>query len=258
MIKAKKHLGQHFLADKNIARKIAELLPQNSMPVLEIGPGTGVLTKFLIDLHKEKLHVVELDSESVEVLEHDIPELKERIHFGDFLKLPLNELFDDEFMVIGNFPYNISSPILFKIIEHYQQIPVVVGMFQKEVAERVATSHNSKQYGILSVWTQMFYTVKYCFTVHEHVFIPPPKVKSGVILLERNVRDLKGVDPKFLLSVIKTAFNQRRKILRNSLSQLFDKQSLTDPVFDKRPEQLSVDEFIDLACYLREIRSVVK
>ncbi len=256
MIKAKKYLGQHFLSDKNIAKKITELIPDNNLPILEIGPGTGVLTKFLIKTHLEKLHVIELDAESVEVLKKEIPELADRIHFGDFLKLSFHDIFNDSFMIIGNFPYNISSPILFKIIEHYQQIPLVAGMFQKEVAERIASNHNSKQYGILSIWVQMFYKVKYCFTVPEHVFIPPPKVKSGVILLERNHRDLKGVEPRFLLSVIKTAFGQRRKTMRNSLGQLFDKQLLNDKVFDKRPEQLSVDEFVDLAGYLENFNKI--
>jgi 16S rRNA (adenine1518-N6/adenine1519-N6)-dimethyltransferase len=254
MIRAKKHLGQHFLADKNIARKIADLLPDNGLPVLEIGPGTGVLTRFLLEKHKKNLHVIEIDPESVEVLNNDIPELEDRIHFADFLKADLTGIFPDTFMAIGNFPYNISSPILFKLIEHQKKVPIIAGMFQKEVAERIAAGHNSKQFGILSVWVQIFYKVSYCFTVSEHVFIPPPKVKSGVIYLERIDRDLMGVDEKFLLMVIKTAFNQRRKTMRNSLSQITDKQFLQDKLFDKRPEQLCVDEFITLAEYLSNLK----
>ncbi len=251
MIRAKKHLGQHFLADKNIARKIAGLLPETNLPVLEIGPGTGVLTRFLLQHHGENLHVIEIDPESVEVLKKEIPELEDRIHFADFLKTDLKILFPANFMVIGNFPYNISSPILFKLIEHHSNVPVIAGMFQKEVAERIAAGPNSKQYGILSVWVQLFYKVSYCFTVPEQVFIPPPKVKSGVICLESINRDFKDINEQYLLKVIKTAFNQRRKTMRNSLSQIIDKKLLEDKLFDKRPEQLSVDEFISLAITLR-------
>ena len=253
MIKAKKHLGQHFLADKNIARKIAELMPLSENGVLEIGPGTGVLTRILREKHSETLQVVEIDRESIEVLKDEFPDMLDRIHFADFLKMDISSLFPGSFHVIGNFPYNISSPILFKVIEHHKNIPIVAGMFQKEVAERIASSPKSKQYGILSIWVQLFYDVKYCFTVNENVFIPPPKVKSGVIVLNHINRDLKGIDEKFILKVVKAGFNQRRKTLRNSLSSLVDKNLLLDDVFNKRPEQLSVEEFIDLSLYLKNM-----
>lgn len=248
VIRAKKHLGQHFLKDNNIAYKIANLLPDNDLKVLEIGPGIGILTKILIEKHRKNLHVIEIDPESVEVLKQDIPELTERIHFLDFLKTDLTKIFsNNNFMVIGNFPYNISSPILFKLVEYRHQVPFIAGMFQKEVAERIAASHNSKQYGILSVWLQMFYKVKYCFTVNEHVFIPPPKVKSGVITLEHIDRDLQEIDENFILQVIKTGFNQRRKTLRNSLKTLTNSINTDHSFFDLRPEQLQVEDFIELA-----------
>ena len=250
MFRIKKFLGQHFLKDKNIANKIVNLIPDFTLPILEIGAGTGILTKILNEKAPENLFIIEIDTESVTFLKKEIPQLSDRIYNSDFLKTDLNKLFDDKFIVIGNFPYNISSQILFKLIEHRENVPFIVGMFQKEVAERIAAAPNSKQYGILSVWLQMFYKIKYCFTVNENVFIPPPKVKSGVITLERIERDLKGVDEKLLLKIIKTGFNQRRKTLRNSLSSLFEKSLSTHNLFDLRPEQLLLEDFILLAQFL--------
>ncbi len=247
MVRPKKHLGQHFLADKNIAQKITRLLPNNNLQLLEIGPGTGVLTQFLEPRFGNKLHVIEIDQESIEFLKNRFPSIIQNIHFADFLQTDLSSIFQGQFMVVGNFPYNISSPILFKILENRASIPLVVGMFQKEVAERIAASHNSKQYGILSAWTQLFYKVSYCFTVPEHVFVPPPKVKSGVISLSRIDRDLKGVDSSFLLSIIKTSFNQRRKTLRNSLKGFISNSTVDPKLLAKRPEQLSPEDFINLA-----------
>ena len=246
MVHAKKKLGQHFLKDKNIAHKIVDLLPKINLPILEIGPGTGTLTKILIEKYPDILHVIEIDPELVETLKNNFPQMNERIHFANFLKTDIDLLFSNNFMVIGNFPYNISSQILFKLIEQRDRIPFIAGMFQKEVAERISAKHNSKQYGILSVWLQMFYKISYCFTVSENVFIPPPKVKSGVITLERIERNLKGVDANLLLKMIKTGFNQRRKTLRNSLASIVEKSLTMQKFFDLRPEQLSIDDFITL------------
>mgnify|MGYP000918389265 CR=1 FL=1 len=246
MVQPKKHLGQHFLTDKNIARKITELISDESLPLLEIGPGTGVLTQFLAPRFQSNLHLVEIDSESVAFLKEKFPTLVANIHHCDFLETNLLDICPSPFRVVGNFPYNISSPILFKIIENRESIPMVVGMFQKEVAERIAAKPNNKQYGILSVWTQLFYKVNYCFTVPEHLFFPPPTVKSGVITLTRIHRDLNNLPPEFILQVIKTAFNQRRKTLRNSLKSINVKE-IDLPEFSKRPEQLCVEDFIQLA-----------
>lgn len=248
-VKAKKNLGQHFLTDLSVAQRIADtLIDYRDKPVLEIGPGMGVLTQYLIaDGHD--LKVVELDKESVEYLQEHYPELDGRIISADFLKLDLKKYFgDEEFCVIGNYPYNISSQILFKVLDYKDQIPCCSGMFQREVAQRVAAPPGSKTYGILSVLLQAWYDIEYLFTVPEHVFNPPPKVKSGVITLTRNgVTDL-GCDEKLFKTVVKTSFGQRRKTLRNSLRGMLDnnQEVLNMPVFGKRPEQLSVQEFIDL------------
>ncbi len=248
-VKAKKNLGQHFLTDLSVAQNIADtIIDYRNMPVLEIGPGMGVLTQYLIaDGHD--LKVVELDKESVEYLEEHYPELAGRIISADFLKLDLRELFGyKEFCVIGNYPYNISSQILFKVLDYKDQIPCCSGMFQREVAQRVAAPPGSKTYGILSVLLQAWYDIEYLFTVPEHVFNPPPKVKSGVIKLTRNgVTDL-GCDEKLFKSVVKTSFGQRRKTLRNSLRCMVDNNNevLTLPIFAMRPEQLSVAQFIEL------------
>jgi 16S rRNA (adenine1518-N6/adenine1519-N6)-dimethyltransferase len=207
-VRAKKHLGQHFLRDENIAENIAKALPAGTSNVLEIGPGMGVLTKYLIQNPEISLKVVEIDTESVAYLHKNYPELT--VISDDFLKMNLVDLFDREFAVIGNFPYNISSQILFRVLEDRNSIPCVVGMFQKEVAERIASKHGNKTYGILSVLLQAFYDIEYLFTVHEHVFSPPPKVKSAVIRLIRNQRESLNCDEKLFFKVVKTAFNQRR------------------------------------------------
>jgi 16S rRNA (adenine1518-N6/adenine1519-N6)-dimethyltransferase len=244
-VRAKKHLGQHFLKDETIAENIAKALPVGISNVLEIGPGMGVLTKYLHKNPEISLKVVEIDMESVAYLHEKYPELT--VISDDFLKMNLDDLFDGNFAVIGNFPYNISSQILFRVLEHRNAIPCVVGMFQKEVAERIAAKSGNKTYGILSVLLQAFYDIEYLFTVHEHVFSPPPKVKSAVIRLTRNSRQHLNCDEKQFFTIVKTAFNQRRKTLRNALSGLFDKTLLSDPIFDKRAEQLTVEDFERIA-----------
>lgn len=246
-VRAKKHLGQHFLKDMEIAQRIAGSLPVDGKTnVLEIGPGMGVLTQFLLQNPDINLTAVELDTESVAYLHKHYPQL--RVVEGDFLKLDLNEIFADDFFIIGNFPYNISSQILFKLLDYKDKIPALSGMFQKEVAERVASPAGKKAYGILSVLLQAFYSIDYLFTVHEHVFNPPPKVKSAVIRLTRN--DVKKLDcnEQLFKTVVKTAFNQRRKTLRNSIKPLVEKDNpmYKDPLFDKRPEQLNVESFVKL------------
>lgn len=246
-VRAKKHLGQHFLKDKNIACKIATSFTENApQTILEIGPGMGVLTQFLIQDKSLNVHVVELDSESVIYLKQHFPELTDRIIEGDFLKLKLDNYFHTPFAIIGNFPYNISSQILFKILDYRQLIPEMVGMFQKEVAERVAAAHGSKTYGILSVILQAYYHIEYLFTVHEHVFDPPPKVKSGVIRITRKDSTPLPCNEKLFIQVVKTGFNQRRKTLSNSLKSILGNIKPTDTMFSKRPEQLSVQEFFEL------------
>jgi 16S rRNA (adenine1518-N6/adenine1519-N6)-dimethyltransferase len=245
VVRAKKNLGQHFLKDKNIAQKIVDSLAANDiLSVLEIGPGMGVLTQFLIRKPNFQTFVVEIDTESVDFLKQHYPELQERIISDDFLRIDLQKWFQGPFAVIGNFPYNISSQIFFKVLDYRDQIPEVVGMVQKEVAERISAGPGSKTYGILSVLLQAFYRIDYLFTVHEHVFAPPPKVKSAVIRMTRNERQSLNCDEKLFFMVVKQSFNQRRKTLRNSLKTLIKAEELRqNPVFDKRPEQLSVEEF---------------
>lgn len=246
-VRAKKHLGQHFLTDLNIANKIATSLQlEVKMPVLEVGPGMGVLTQFLLKDPLIDLSVIEIDTESVAYLHQNYPQLP--VIEGDFLKLDLKEHYSTPFCVIGNFPYNISSQIFFKVLEYKDQIPCTVGMIQKEVAERLAEPPGSKTYGILSVLLQAYFDIEYLFTVNENVFQPPPKVKSAVIRLTRNKRTSIGCDSKLFVTVVKTAFNQRRKQLRNSLKPLLGKDNpvYSDTIFDLRPERLSVDEFIEL------------
>lgn len=253
-VRAKKNLGQHFLNDKNIAWQIVESLKaENINKVLEIGPGMGVLTQFLLKKNSFETSVVEIDSESVEYLNKHFPELSERIISHDFLKLNLSNYFDKPFAIIGNFPYNISSQIFFKVLEYHDQIPEVVGMLQKEVAERLASPPGSKAYGILSVFLQAYYNIEYLFTVHEDVFIPPPKVKSGVIRLVRNNTEKLDCDEKLFRSIVKMAFNQRRKTMRNSLKSFLTNDELkANKIFDKRPEQLSVSEFEFIARLITE------
>lgn len=247
-VRAKKNLGQHFLKDKNIAQKIVDSLQANQLTdVLEIGPGMGVLTQFLLKKENFQTTVVEIDTESVVYLKEHYPQLEDRIIPKDFLRLDLGAYFSGKFAVIGNFPYNISSQIFFKVLEYKNQVPEVVGMIQKEVAERLATGPGSKTYGILSVILQAYYDIEYLFTVHENVFIPPPKVKSAVIRLTRNNREKLDCDEALFIKIIKASFNQRRKTMRNSLKPfLVDDELKSNEIFSKRPEQLSVAEFENL------------
>lgn len=249
-VKPKKKLGQHFLIDQNIAHKIVESLGSNVSDVLEIGPGTGVLTQYLLGRPEINLHVIEIDRDSVAYLQENFQELK-HIWSEDFLKSDLSQKFSGNFSIIGNFPYNISSQIFFRVLEFRNQIPEVVGMIQKEVAERIAGGHGKKTYGILSVLLQAFYDIEYLFTVSEQVFNPPPKVKSAVIRLKRNKRAELPCDEKFFVKVVKAAFNQRRKMLRNSLKGICE--NLPAEFAEKRPEQLSVEAFIDLACAIENL-----
>ncbi|MGB6083568.1 16S rRNA (adenine(1518)-N(6)/adenine(1519)-N(6))-dimethyltransferase RsmA [Moheibacter sp.] len=244
-VKAKKHLGQHFLKDENIARQIVEALSWNGYEnVLEIGPGMGVLTKYLIQ-EKKNISVVEIDTESVEYLNQNYPELP--VFAEDFLKMNLAEKFDNQSVcILGNFPYNISTQIVFKVIEDRHLVPEMAGMFQKEVAERICAKEGSKIYGILSVLAQAYYKAEYLFTVDENVFNPPPKVKSGVIRLTR-FREKLEINEKLFFTVVKLAFNQRRKTLRNALKSLnIDEDKIEDNLLNLRAEQLSVEQFIDL------------
>jgi 16S rRNA (adenine1518-N6/adenine1519-N6)-dimethyltransferase len=246
-VRAKKRLGQHFLKDQNIAANIADgFLPGAPSTILEIGPGMGILTTHLLGQKNNNVYVVEIDSESVEFLNKNFPQLQNRIIEGDFLRLNLSDIFNGPIAIIGNFPYNISSQILFKIIENRNRVPQMVGMFQKEVAQRVAAGPGSKTYGILSVLLQAYYQIDYLFTVHEHVFDPPPKVKSGVIRLVRNQVEHLHCNEELFFRVVKTGFNQRRKTLANSLKPILKNKKPQKPIYQMRPEQLSVEQFIDL------------
>ncbi|MFV8225513.1 16S rRNA (adenine(1518)-N(6)/adenine(1519)-N(6))-dimethyltransferase RsmA [Christiangramia aquimixticola] len=247
-VRAKKHLGQHFLTDENIASKIADTLGYEAYnKVLEIGPGMGVLTKYLLE-KKAEVHVIEIDTESVEYLESNYLHLRGRIHEKDFLKHDLSEIFgEDQFAVIGNFPYNISTQIVFKVLQLRDQIPEFSGMFQKEVAKRICEKEGNKTYGILSVLVQAFYEAEYLFTVPPTVFNPPPKVDSGVLRLKRKENFNLECNEKLFFTVVKTAFNQRRKTLRNSLKSLNLPDNLReDAIFGSRPEQLGFQQFIEL------------
>lgn len=248
----KKNLGQHFLKDRTIAERIAGTLTGNGYStVLEIGPGTGILTEFLLERNFSDFRVIEIDNESVHFLKERFTESIEIIR-GDFLELDIDSCFSGKFAVIGNFPYNISSQILFKVLDHKEKIAEVCGMFQKEVAERICASPGSKTYGILSVLIQAFYSAEYLFTVQETVFVPPPKVKSGVIRLKRNkVTDL-GCDEILFKRVVKACFNQRRKTLRNSVRSAFTLKNEDYPDFGERPERLSVDRFVRLTNWISE------
>lgn len=256
-VRPKKALGQHFLTDLSIAARIAATLDgSKGLPVLEIGPGMGVLTRFLLE-EGHDVTVVEIDSESVEYLTDNFPDLKGRIIEGDFLKMDLAELMGEKpFCVIGNYPYNISSQIFFKILDYKNLIPCCSGMLQKEVAERLAAAPGSKVYGILSVLLQAWYDVEYLFTVDEHVFNPPPKVKSGVIRCTRNNVTELGCDERLFKTIVKTVFGQRRKTLRNSIRGLLPPGCTLDdnPVWAQRPEQLSVAQFIDLTNRVAALR----
>ena len=247
-VRPKKALGQHFLADQGVARAIVDTL-QAKGPVLEVGPGTGVLTQYLLQRPDTELKVVEVDSESVAYLLEHYPALGPGLYEADFLRMDLTKLFPGEFAIIGNFPYNISSQIFFKILDVRERVPEVVCMIQKEVAERLAAPPGSKTYGILSVLLQAWYDIEYRFAVGEGAFVPPPKVKSAVIRLTRGSRESLGCDETLFRSIVKTTFGQRRKTIRNSLKPILaERPSLPAyiPFLDARPEQLSVDEFIEL------------
>ncbi len=247
MVKPKKYLGQHFLNDKKIAFNIVDALEAKDVStVLEIGAGTGVLTDFLLE-RKFDTYVIEIDRESVDYLNRNYIQLQDKILQEDFLNFDLRSYFNNQQIpIIGNFPYNISSQILFQVLNFKDIVPEVVGMFQKEVAKRIASPPGSKVYGILSVYIQAYYDVEYLFTVDEDVFIPPPKVKSGVLRLTRKDNISLDCNEKLFFRVVKTGFNQRRKTLRNSLQQVIEKQYATDDIFNKRPEQLGVEEFVYL------------
>lgn len=254
-VKAKKNLGQHFLKDKEIAHRIAATLEQfPSLPVLEVGPGTGVLTEFLLKIQRE-LTVVEIDRESVAYLETHYPQLNGKILEQDFLRMDLSQFFDGQFCIIGNYPYNISSQIFFKVLDNKDAIPCCSGMIQKEVAERMIATPGNKAYGILTVLLQAWYDIEYLFTVDEHAFIPPPKVKSAVVRLTRNKRKQLNCNEKLFKMVVKTGFNQRRKMLRNSVKSLLAEESPLpdDPMLMKRPEQLSIEQFEELTNLLEPL-----
>ncbi len=248
-VRPKKHLGQHFLRDTNIAKRIVDSLSGhlNYEILLELGPGTGVLTDFLIERTDVDFRLCEIDSESAVFLRKKYPQLAQKLIEGDFLRLKLDTLFDKPFGLIGNFPYNISSQIFFKVLEYKNFVPEVVCMLQKEVARRIASPPGSKEYGILSVLLQAYYDIEYLFTVPPHVFEPPPKVQSGVIRLKRNTVQVLPCDEILFAKVVKQGFNNRRKTLRNSLKPLGLPPTLqTDLLLDKRAEQLSVADFVYL------------
>ncbi|NNC82669.1 MAG: 16S rRNA (adenine(1518)-N(6)/adenine(1519)-N(6))-dimethyltransferase RsmA [Flavobacteriales bacterium] len=251
MVRAKKHLGQHFLRDEGIAKRIVSLLDSDCRSALEIGPGTGVLTKYLLEREALELHAVDLDTESIRYLQQHYPTLKERIYEADFLRMDLS-MITPPFCIIGNFPYNISSQILFRVLDLRDQVTQVVGMFQKEVAVRVTSGPGNKDYGILSVLLQAYYDAEYCFTVDEHVFDPPPKVKSGVLVLKRNEVEKLPCDEALFKKVVKTAFNQRRKTLRNSLRGMLGEKEIPEEFEMERPEQLGVEAFIRLTQYIAQ------
>jgi 16S rRNA (adenine1518-N6/adenine1519-N6)-dimethyltransferase len=246
-VKAKKSLGQHFLTDINIARKVVESLSSNCSNVLEIGPGMGVLTQYLFQSVTYKTIAIDIDKDSVEYLKGKFPEHSGQIIQGDFLNTDLTKFFTDEkFAIIGNFPYNISTQILFRILLYKHLVPEVVGMFQKEVALRIAAPPGSKTYGITSVLLQVYYDIEYLFTVDEHVFNPPPKVKSAVIRLNRNGVEKLNCDEELFVKIVKAGFNQRRKMLRNSIKSFILDDGISHPFLEKRPEQLSISEFVEL------------
>lgn len=257
-VRPKKFLGQHFLKDLQIASDIADTVDAcPGIPILEVGPGMGVLTQFLLRKGRP-VKVVELDFESVAYLRDNFPELGNNIIEQDFLQMDLAQLFEGKpFVLTGNYPYNISSQIFFKMLDYKDLIPCCTGMIQKEVAERIAASPGNKTYGILSVLIQAWYKVEYLFTVHEHVFNPPPKVKSAVIRMTRNETTDLGCNEKLFKQIVKTTFNQRRKTLRNSISTILDKSHplSADVIFNKRPEQLSVQDFINLTNRVEEALS---
>jgi 16S rRNA (adenine1518-N6/adenine1519-N6)-dimethyltransferase len=250
MFTIKKSLGQHFLHDENICRKIiAELQHHSFHQLLEVGPGAGALTKYLLQIENIDLKAVEIDKEKIAFLLHKFPSLQNKLIENDFLEM--ERPFDGKFTVVGNFPYNISSQIVFKVIDWKQDVECMIGMFQKEVAQRIAANHGNKIYGVTSVLVQAFFNVEYLFEVSEKSFMPPPKVKSAVIRLSPRVEDLKFKEEKKFFVLVKTAFNQRRKTLRNAVKSLFDEKILQDQIFNKRAEQLSVEDFAKLTFKMR-------
>ena len=252
-VSAKKSLGQHFLADRNIARKIVEsLLPGNYETLVEIGPGTGVLTRHLLQIQDKAFLAVELDKEAFEFLNRTFTEHASRFVLADFLKYPLDQL-KLPVALIGNFPYYISSQIFFKALEHRDKVTQIVCMIQKEVAERIAEPPGSKKYGILSVLLQAYFNIDYLFTVHERCFSPAPKVKSAVIRLVRNDRSEVDCNPDLFFKVIKASFNQRRKVIRNSLKSVFDHMPEDSSLLSLRPEQLNIEQFIELTRQLEAL-----
>jgi 16S rRNA (adenine1518-N6/adenine1519-N6)-dimethyltransferase len=252
-IKPKKSLGQHFLTDKNIASKIVSSLTWNNYSsILEIGPGMGVLSEYLLETQKE-IRFVEIDDASVAYLEQKFPGINDKILTADILRISLDTFYNKPFGIIGNFPYNISSQLFFKILESKDLVVETVCMIQKEVAWRIASPPGSRDYGILSVLLQAWYDIEYLFTVPPQVFVPPPKVQSAVIRLTRNSTTSLGCNELLFKKVVKTAFNQRRKTLRNSLRSILLDLDVSDPVFQKRPEQLGVDEFIKITLLVETI-----
>jgi len=255
MIQPKKHLGQHFLTDKNIALKIVQSLDyksENKIPCIEIGPGKGILTQFLMQREDIDLYLVEIDYEAVNYMNENFKELTNKIINADILKYNLNLITENEFVIIGNFPYNISSQIFFKILENKTKVKQTVCMIQKEVAERIASKEGNKTYGILSVLLQAFYDIEYLFTVNEGVFLPPPKVKSAVIRLNRKTTDYEIKNQKTYFTLVKLAFSHRRKTLRNNLKDNFDISKIDEITLGKRAEQLSVLDFVELSNLLSE------
>jgi len=256
LVRAKKHLGQHFLTDKNIAARIVNSLIHTDQykQVLEVGPGMGILSDILLERTDLETFLIDIDVESYQFLGQKYPQLGTRLINGDFLALNLSEIFPEKYAIIGNFPYNISSQILFKILENRDKVVEMVGMFQKEVAERCASKEGSKEYGILSVLIQAYYDIEYLFTVKPGTFNPPPKVNSGVIRLSRNNVEALPCDEKLFWRTVKAGFNQRRKTLRNALSGVVPKDKMDQhPFFDKRAEQLSVTDFITLTQHLTQL-----
>ncbi|HOU01752.1 MAG TPA: 16S rRNA (adenine(1518)-N(6)/adenine(1519)-N(6))-dimethyltransferase RsmA [Bacteroidales bacterium] len=251
-IRPKKNLGQHFLRDRNIAQRIAGTLTgEGYNSVLEIGPGTGILTEFLLKRNFPDFRVIEIDNESFYFLREKYPDIREIIR-GDFLSMDIDSYFPDKLAIIGNFPYNISSQILFKILDHRNRVVEVCGMLQKEVAERICSSPGSKTYGILSVLIQAFYSAEYLFTVDPDVFIPPPKVRSGVIRLRRNDVSSLDCNERLFIRVVKAGFNQRRKTLRNSIRSMFRLKNEDYRDLILRPEQLSVSQFVELTNWVED------
>jgi 16S rRNA (adenine1518-N6/adenine1519-N6)-dimethyltransferase len=249
-VRAKKHLGQHFLKDERTAERIVlsyfEKCDRDDVTLIEVGPGMGVLTKYILEKKRSNFFALDVDQESVDFLKKNYPDNKDQFLFADFLNADLKKIAGEKFNVIGNFPYNVSSQIMFRVLDYRNDVSCVVGMFQKEVAQRLASPPGSKDYGILSVLLQAFFNIEYLFTVNPGVFHPPPKVKSGVIRVTRNNTVKLDCDEKLFFSVVKTAFNQRRKTLRNALRPLTGDKVIDSALLDKRAEQLGVKEFVEL------------